>query len=210
MYQQSITRWKAGNTNYPITIQPQWKVLDVGSGHQPNRRANVLLERYLEATIHRTNQNVPIPSDKQMIVGDALSMPFPDKTFDFVVASHIAEHVDDPIQFCKEIQRVSKNGYIETPGPLTEWLMPTASHKWIVAKNGNEVIFRENHYKTSSSMMFFRFFYLNREGYVPKTLYSNNAIMKLLNLILLKLWNYIPYAYMKLYWDDSFSCVVKR
>jgi glycosyltransferase involved in cell wall biosynthesis len=205
MYQQSITHWKAGNTNYPISILPQWKMLDVGSGHQPNRRANVLLERYLTPTIHRTIQDVPIPQDKYMVVGDGLSMPFPDKVFDFVVASHIAEHVDDPVQFCNELKRVSKRGYIETPGPLTEWLMPTASHKWIITRNGNVVTFKPNPYKTSAFIPFFRFFYLNREGYVKNTLRSNNPITKTVNLLLLKIWNYLPYAYMKLDWKDDFQ-----
>jgi len=209
MYQRSITHWKAGNTNYPITISPDWKMLDVGSGHQPNRRANVLLERYLEPTIHRTTQNVPLPSDKHMIVGDALQMPFSDKSFDFVVASHIAEHVDDPIQFCNELQRVSKNGYIETPGPLTEWLMPTASHKWIITKKDNTLFFQENPYKNSAFQLFFRFFYLNRDGYVSQTMRSNNILLKILNQVLLKLWVHLPFAYARLYWHNNFSCVVR-
>ncbi|MFA6468252.1 MAG: glycosyltransferase [Bacteroidota bacterium] len=208
MYQQSITKWSAGNTSFPVSILPNWKLLDVGSGHQPNHRANVLLERYLEPTIHRTNQNVPAPKDKYMVVGDGLCMPFPDKAFDFVIASHIAEHVDDPVQFCKELQRVAKQGYIETPGPLTEWLMPTASHKWIITKNRTTVRFKKNSYKTTASMSFFRFFYLNRDGYVPNTLKTDNIFLITLNVLLLKFWGFVPYAYMKLHWKEKFSCTV--
>ncbi len=202
MYSRSVSRWTAGNTAFPVTIPPKSRVLDVGSGHQPNHRANVLLERYLEPTIHRTNQHVPIPADKTMIVGDALSMPFRDRAFDFVIASHIAEHVDDPVKFCGELQRVARSGYFETPGPLTEFLMPTASHKWIVYKKGNDLIFKENPYRVSAWRGFFRFFYLNREGYLPDTWRSDNPLLILSNFLLLKLWSVVPYAYTKIRWDQ--------
>lgn len=205
MYAESITGWRAGNTARRIRILPGWKVLDVGSGHQPNRRANVLLERYLEPTIHRTTDVVVIPGDKDLVVGDALEMPFRDKEFDYVVASHIAEHVDDPKRFCEELQRVAKRGYLETPGPLTEFLMPTASHKWIVAKIGRRISFWGNRWKKPPSSLFFRFFYLNREGYGPHTLCSNNPVLKALNLLLLKVWKWLPLAYVKLEWNDRFA-----
>jgi glycosyltransferase involved in cell wall biosynthesis len=205
MYTEALTWWRAGNTARKIRILPRWKVLDVGSGHQPNRRANVLLERYLEPTIHRTTDIVLMPDDKSLIVGDALKMPFRNNEFDFVVASHIAEHVDDPEGFCKELQRVAKRGYLETPGPLTEFLMPTASHKWVVAKIGKGITFWRNRWKKPPSSLFFRFFYLNREGYGPDTLYSNNPVMRILNLILLKVWKWTPLAYARLQWNDRFS-----
>jgi glycosyltransferase involved in cell wall biosynthesis len=205
VYKQYITKWKAGNTASDINVLPDWKVLDVGSGHQPNRRANVILERYLEETIHRTIQKIVIPVDKNLVVADAHFIPFKDKSFDFVIASHIGEHVDDPIKFCSELQRVAERGYIEMPGPLTEFMMPTKSHKWVVKRAGNKLIFRENKYNAPYSMVFFRLFYLNREGYVENTLYSENIILKLLNFILIQIWKYIPQAYTILNWENEFK-----
>jgi glycosyltransferase involved in cell wall biosynthesis len=208
VYKNAVVEWKAGNTSSTVMIKPDWKVLDVGSGHQPFRRANVIMERYLEPTIHRTNQSVPIPPDKDMIVADALSMPYKSKSFNFLVASHIAEHVDDPLIFCNELMRVSQKGYIETPGPLTEFMMPTNSHKWVVKKKDNKLTFISNPYTKPFSPLFFSIFYLNREGYSDKTLYSKNPLLKMINLILITSWKYIPGAYSILRWEDKFEVEV--
>jgi len=203
VYKKYNTSWKAGNTGSEIKILPEWNVLDIGSGHQPNRRANVLVERYLTPTIHRTTQTVVHPSDKYLIVADAHFLPFKDKSFDFAIASHIAEHVEDPVKFCEEIQRVSRHGYLETPGPLTEFLMPTASHKWVVDKSGKKISFRYNNYTKPFFRVFFRIFYLNSEGYMKDTLFSNNIFLKFLNQLITKSWKYIPKAYTIIQWNDS-------
>jgi glycosyltransferase involved in cell wall biosynthesis len=205
IYKKYITKWKAGNTAANVKILPDWKVLDVGSGHQPNRRANVILEKYIHETIHRTTQKIVVPVDKYLVVADAHFIPFKDKSFDYVIASHIGEHVDDPIKFCKELQRVADRGYIETPGPLTEFMMPTKSHKWVVKKSGDKLIFRKNRYSVPFSMTFFRIFYLNREGYVERTLVSNNILLKLLNLVIIKAWKFVPQAYTIIKWENEFT-----
>ena len=208
LYWKAKTTWTAGNTSRMVSIPPNARVLDVGSGHQPNRRANVLLDKYPEETIHRTTQQIVIPDGKEFFVGDALAMPFPDKSFDFIIASHIAEHIEDPEQFCREMSRVGKGGYIETPGPLTEYLMPTKSHKWIVTKRGNTLFFRKNNVTGSYFPLFFRFFYLNREGYIENTWRTSNRALIILNLILVKLWAHIPYAYTCVEWNDTIVGVV--
>lgn len=208
MYWTAKTVWAVGNTAKMIFISPDARVLDVGSGHQPHRRANVLLEKYPEETIHRTTQQIVIPQGKEFIVGDALAMPFSDKSFDFIIASHIAEHIDDPAQFCREVSRVGKEGYIETPGPMTEYLMPTRSHTWIVTKEKNALHFQENSIKRSPFPFFHRFFYLNRDGYVERTWKTSNKLLIFLNLILVKMWVHIPYAYTRIVWKDEITCTV--
>jgi glycosyltransferase involved in cell wall biosynthesis len=203
VYRKYITTWKAGNTGSKIMVLPDWKVLDLGSGHQPNRRANFLAERYMSETIHRTTQIVVRPADKYLIVADAHFLPFKDKSFDFVIASHIAEHVDDPEKFCLELTRVSKGGYLETPGPLTEFFMPTNSHKWVVSKKGDKLTFRPNHNIKPFSRTFFRIFYLNRDGYMKDPLITNNRLLKLMNLIIIKVWKYIPQTFTIIRWKDE-------
>ncbi|MGE5316230.1 MAG: glycosyltransferase [Acidobacteriota bacterium] len=210
MYESAIWRWHAGNTHKMLRIDPSWRVLDVGSGHQPNRRANVILEKYMEGTIHRTTQAAVVPGDKQLVIGDALAMPFPDKAFDYAIASHIAEHVDDPLQFCAELSRAARHGYIETPGPLTEYLMPTPSHKWIVSKRNGGLHFRKNTVTRSAWPAFFRFFYLNRDGYVGSTLRSTNPVVKALNTLLLLAWKVVPFAYTRLEWNDKIQCTQEK
>jgi L-malate glycosyltransferase len=208
MYESAKTMWPTGNTGRMISIPSHACVLDVGSGHQPHRRANVLLDKYPENTIHRTTQQIVRPPTKEFIVGDALAMPFQNKSFDFIIASHIAEHVDDPLQFCRELSRVGKGGYIETPGPLTEYLMPTPSHRWIVTKRKNQLFFKKNTVTQSYLPFFFKFFYLNRNGYTENTWNTENSILKSLNIILIKVWKYIPYAYTRIVWRDSINSVV--
>lgn len=208
VYKQVIRKWKAGNTNYIIEIEPDWTVLDVGSGHQPNRRANLILEKYLGETIHRTNQNVKTPPDKQLIVGDALSMPFKDKEFDFVIASHIGEHIDDPVKFCSELRRVAKNGYIETPGPMTEFFLPSIAHKWTVTRKGNIIFFKKNLRVKPFSKLFYSIFYLNGDGNDFETLKSNSLILKFLNFILVKIWIYLPRTYMRIVWHDELAAKI--
>ena len=208
-YKNSIVSWKAGNTAKSIEINSEWKVLDVGSGHQPHRRANVILDKYVGETIHRTTQQVEMPTDKYFVLGDALSTPFSNKEFDFVIASHIAEHIDDPIIFCNEIKRISKSGYIETPGPITELLLSANSHKWIVRKNSSGLIFKKNNRTKPISSLFYSIFYLNRDGYDFRTKKSESKFLKLVSWILNTCWKYLPYTYARLVWEDKFECEVK-
>lgn len=100
-------------------------VLDVGSGGTPYPRSDILLDR-LTGYEHRCGEAMMI--DRQAVFGDAQKMPFKDKSFDFVVASHILEHMADPEKFLLELQRVGKAGYIETPNALFERLIPYHIH----------------------------------------------------------------------------------
>ena len=100
-------------------------VLDVGSGGNPFPRSDVLLDR-LTGDDHRCGEAMMI--DRACVFGDAASMPFKDNAFDFVIASHILEHMPEPEVFIKELQRVGKAGYIETPNALMERFHPYNIH----------------------------------------------------------------------------------
>jgi SAM-dependent methyltransferase len=100
-------------------------VLDVGAGGCPYPRSDVLLERYVNSD-HRCG--APMITDRPTVFADALRMPFKDKAFDFVVASHILEHIKDPEDFLRELMRVGKAGYIETPNIFLERLSPYPIH----------------------------------------------------------------------------------
>ena len=100
-------------------------VLDVGSGGTPYPRSDVLLDR-LTGAAHRCGDSMMI--DRPAVFGDAEMMPFKDKAFDFVVASHILEHMSHPEKFLQELQRVSKAGYIETPNAAFERFFPYDIH----------------------------------------------------------------------------------
>jgi ubiquinone/menaquinone biosynthesis C-methylase UbiE len=100
-------------------------VLDVGSGGNPYPRADVLLDRLVGAE-HRCG--APMLIDRPTVFGDGTKLPFKDKAFDFVIASHILEHMSDPSSFLNELQRVGKAGYIETPNFIFERLIPMNIH----------------------------------------------------------------------------------
>ena len=104
----------------------QGLVLDVGSGGRPYPRSDVLLDR-LTGAEHRCGEDMMIDG-RAAVFGDAKKMPFKDKAFDFVIASHILEHISEPEVFIRELQRVARAGYIETTNALFERLYPHPIH----------------------------------------------------------------------------------
>ncbi len=50
-------------------------------------------------------------------------MPFKDNEFDYIIASHVVEHVEDISYFLNELSRVGKRGYIEVPTRLEDNLV---------------------------------------------------------------------------------------
>ena len=91
-----------------------WKVLDIGCGYTANENANTLCD-----VIDLQNQY----PDKKFIKLETKNLPFNDKEFDFVIASHVLEHTKEPEHFIKELQRISSKGYIEVPTTLEDNLV---------------------------------------------------------------------------------------
>ena len=97
-------------------------VLEVGAGIQPSRRSNMLLDRYVSVTKeHRTSLS-PIEDfhGKPFVLADGNDLPFKDKSVDVVICRHVIEHVDDPVGFIQELQRVGRRGYLEWPSIFCE------------------------------------------------------------------------------------------
>ena len=61
--------------------------------------------------------------NKNFIKISGKKLPFKDKEFDFVIASHVIEHVEDFEFFVKELERISPRGYIELPTRLGDNLV---------------------------------------------------------------------------------------
>jgi len=101
----------------------------------------VLVDKYLGETEHRSGR-VLARDSRPAVLAEAFQLPFRNNAFDFVIASHIAEHIQAPQQFCAELARVSASGYIETPGPLTDYLLGERFHIWSVRRSGDGLAFR--------------------------------------------------------------------
>lgn len=114
-------------------------VLDVGSGGGPNPRANVLCDRFVSDGVERGGS--PLVSDRPFVVGDVERLPFVDKAFDFVICSHVLEHVRNPGAAIAELQRVGRRGYIETPSAEWEKLTGFPFHRWMVSYSDRRLVF---------------------------------------------------------------------
>lgn len=131
---------RAGWSRTRLPIAPDMRVLDLGSGAFPNPRADVLCDGELVDDRHRAG--LPIVIDRPMVVADAGALPFRVGAFDWVIASHIAEHLPDPASFCAELSRVAKCGFIETPSPLADVLLHEDYHLWRVGRRRGAIRFR--------------------------------------------------------------------
>ena len=108
---------KRSSKNYIQSIllkNNDWKVLDIGCGYTANEFATTICDTQDLSEFYKT---------KDFIKLDKKILPFKDKHFDFVIASHVLEHVDDPKFFISELERVSTKGYIELPTKLEDNLV---------------------------------------------------------------------------------------
>ncbi|MFM8268326.1 MAG: class I SAM-dependent methyltransferase [Ilumatobacteraceae bacterium] len=106
-------------------------VLDVGSGDKPHWRADVLLDRYVDAehALQRSGR-ASARVNRPLFDADAADMPFADGVFDYVICSHMLEHVPEPGRVIDEMVRVARAGYIEVPEAASAKIVDFPSHLW--------------------------------------------------------------------------------
>ena len=113
-YFNLLQRTSINYTNSILEKNPKWKILDIGCGYRANKNATVIADIQDLAYYYQNKKFIKINEKK---------LPFKDKEFDFVIASHVIEHVDDFEFFIKELERVSPRGYIELPSRLGDNLV---------------------------------------------------------------------------------------
>lgn len=130
-------RWKF--RRYHLPIGPEALVLEVGAGSNPYPRANVVVDAY-----ERTSERywTDLTYDRPTILAYGEKLPFRDKTFDYVIASHVLEHAVNPSKFLDELMRVAKGGYIEVPDAFFERINPYRDHRHEISLVDNRLIIR--------------------------------------------------------------------
>ena len=138
-----LNRTSIKHLNSIIKENQKWKVLDIGCGYRAHPKASVIADVQDLSNYYKERKFIKINEKR---------FPFKDKEFDFVIASHVIEHVEDFEFFIKELERVSSKGYIELPSRLGDNLVfeNKTDHVWwflyddvnnkLVASKRNQII----------------------------------------------------------------------
>ena len=129
--------------NETLSKNTSWKILDVGCGYRANKYATVLADVQDLSDFYK---------EKKFIKINEKILPFKDKEFDFVIASHVVEHVEDFEFFLRELERISTKGFIELPTRLGDnlvfenktdhiwWFTYDDANNLIIASKRNQLI----------------------------------------------------------------------
>ncbi len=119
-----IERTTLKKINSLLEKNNNWKILDIGCGYTAHKRADYVADAQDFSEFYKDK--------KKFIKIDQKKLPFKDKEFDFVIASHVIEHVEDFPFFISELERISNQGYIELPSRLGDNLIfeNTTDHIW--------------------------------------------------------------------------------
>ena len=109
-----LKRTSIEHINNVLEKNLDWKILDIGCGYRAHKNASVIADIKDFKDFYKEKEFVQIQEK---------NLPFKDKEFDFVIASHVAEHVEDFEFFFNEIQRISSKGYIELPSRMGDNLV---------------------------------------------------------------------------------------
>ena len=109
-----LRRTSINFVNNTLSKNTNWKIVDIGCGYSANKNASVIADIQDLSYFYKGKNFIKISGKK---------LPFKDKEFDFVIASHVIEHVEDFEFFVKELERISPRGYIELPTRLGDNLV---------------------------------------------------------------------------------------
>jgi len=109
-----LKRTSIAHVNNILEKNLNWKILDIGCGYRANKNASVIADIQDFSDFYKKKKFIKIEGKK---------LPFENKEFDFVIASHVIEHIDNFEFFIKELERISSKGYIELPSRLGDNLV---------------------------------------------------------------------------------------
>jgi len=101
------------NLNYiESLVKDGAKVLEIGPGQIPFSKATDFCGWTMEEKGRLNNYKIADVSTEML--------PYQNKEFDFIYCRHVIEDLWNPVNALKEISRIAKAGYIETPSALCE------------------------------------------------------------------------------------------
>lgn len=120
------------------SIQPTDRVLEIGPGSTPHPRSNAFLELHFASDQDRLQQRggglqeADFGGRPVHHYGGG-RFPFADGQFDYVICSHVIEHVPRPEEFVAEVFRTGgSRGYFEYPLITYEYLYDFSVHRHFV------------------------------------------------------------------------------
>ncbi len=137
-------------------------VLEIGPGGTPFNRSDVFLElKYDNEAVFRMQRGntEKLVTDKPIFYYDGQHFPFSNKEFDYVICSHVLEHVENLPFFLSELFRITDKGYIEYPTILYEYLYNINVHINILKLNDNKLYYiKKNQTKLANFLPIQSFF----------------------------------------------------
>lgn len=127
-----------------VNVGANDRVLEVGPGGGPHPRSDVFLEMrfddHCEEVIQRSGTS-PLVTDKPVFYYDGTKFPFEDNEFDYIICSHVLEHVVNIEKFVSELQRVAKKGYLEFPTIYYDYIYNMPTHINFVINKNDKIIY---------------------------------------------------------------------
>jgi SAM-dependent methyltransferase len=153
-----------------ISIKNSDRVLEIGPGATPFHRSDEFLELKFDSDKDRFAQSGHIgilQTDKPVHYYDGSVFPFADKSYDYIVCSHVLEHVPDVELFLSEMTRVAQRGYIEFPTIYYDYLYNIPEHLQLLNVFENRIYHIPKHESALEQFKFLHGFFQNtlEKGY---------------------------------------------
>jgi uncharacterized protein YbaR (Trm112 family) len=115
-------------------------VVDVGGGQAPHPRADVVVDKYVADDFERPGGE-QLDLSKPLVIADAAALPFADRAFAYVIASHVLEHATDPAGFAAQFMRIAPAGFVQVPSRESELVFGWQFHPWLIDLEGETLVF---------------------------------------------------------------------
>ena len=129
-----------------VSINESDRVLEIGPGATPHPRSDIFLDLRYEDENEEQAQfgySGKLNSEKKIVYYDGEEFPFKDNEFDYIICSHVLEHVENLELFLSEIFRVAPKGYFEYPKIHYDYLFNIPVHLNFLKYDGKSLYYQK-------------------------------------------------------------------